>query len=552
MKNKGIASLLREISHYLEMENGGFKSRAYDRAARLLDNMERDISSVYEEGGREALEELEGIGEGLSSKIREALTKGRIGYLEKLRERKPLKLEELVRVQGLGPKRIKKLYKEIGVANLEELEVAARDKKIQEVEGFGEKSQTNILESIEFLKSSKGRYILGEVLPYVRKLEESLRDLDQVEKVSLVGSARRGRATVGDIDILVGAEDGREVMSFFVSQPDVTKVWGKGETKSSIRVRSGLNIDLRVVPPSSYGAALQYFTGSMEHNIATRQIAKRRGMKLNEYGLYRGEERIAGEIEESIYSELGLDWIPPEIRENEGEIEASQQGILPDLVEGVRGDLHLHTDWSDGLSSIEEMVEKADELGYEYIGISDHSYFFKDRILEQKKAIKSRKVLHGLEVNILKDGSLDIEDEILKTLDYVIAGIHSLGSGDMTERVVRAIRHPQVNIIAHPTTRILKKRGEVGLDMDVILKEARENKVALEINARPKRLDLKGELVRRAKNKGVKMMIGSDSHRKGEMGNIRLGILQARRGWAEDEDIINTWSLERVLNFFDK
>jgi len=377
------------------------------------------------------------------------------------------------------------------------------------------------------------------------------------------------KETIGDVDFLVVSEKPEKVMDFFVSLPGVIKIWGKGTTKASVRTKEGFDMDVRVVPKRSYGAALQYFTGSKEHNIVTRKIAIDKGLKLSEYGLFRGSRMIASETEEDIYKALGMQWMPPEMRENQGEIEAALKGKIPEIVgyDDIRGDLHTHSDWDGGANSITEMAKVAQTMGYEYIGISDHTKFLRIEYgLDEKKLEKRNKeidklnkkyrnfrILKGAETNILNDGSIDIKDEALKKLDYVIAGVHStfkMEKTRMTERIINAMKNPNVDIISHPTGRILKRRDEYQIDFDKILRAAKEYHVILEINAWPERLDLNDQNIRRAKGEGVKMVINTDSHHKDHLRFMEFGIAQARRGWAEKEDIINCWPLEKLLKYF--
>jgi DNA polymerase (family 10) len=435
--------------------------------------------------------------------------------------------------------------------------------------GFGDKSEKNILEALEFLKRSQGRYLLGEILPEVKSIIKRLESLKEVEQISPAGSVRRRKDTIGDVDILVTTKNAKKVMDFFLSFPEIVKVWGKGSTKTSVRLRQGFDVDLRVLRKGSYGSALQYFTGSKEHNIAVRRIAMQEGLKLSEYGLFRGSKMIAGLSEQGVYKALGMDFIEPELREDRGEVSAAIMHNLPKLVgyNDIKGDLHCHTNQSDGENTIEEMAQAAKKLGYEYVGISDHTKFLKivngldekrlekrikeiDRLNEKEKSFK---VLKGAEVNILNDGSLDIKDETLQKLDYVIAGIHTnfkMGREEMTKRIVRAIKNPNVDIISHPTGRILKRRDEYNCDFDEILKAAKEYNVALEINSNMHRMDLNDQNIKRAKDAGVKMIINTDSHSTEGLKDIENGISQARRGWAEKEDIINTNSLKKLLTYF--
>jgi len=479
---------------------------------------------------------------------------------------------------------------------------------------FGEKSEKNILQGIAFLKKSKGRFLLGDILPSVKEIESRLKTLKEIDKITVSGSVRRMKETIGDVDFLVTVRESKKpafapastkatagkkasavsseadssqqrradkIMDFFVSLPGIVKVWGKGPTKSSVKMRQGFDVDLRVVLIESYGSALQYFTGSKEHNIVVRRIAIGKGLKLNEYGLFKGEKKIAGKTEKEVYQALGLTYIEPELRENQGEIEAAlrqAQGRpngLPNLIsyKDIKGDLHCHSDWDGGVNSIEEMAKTAVELGYEYLGISDHTKFLRiEHGLNERQLGLQRKeidelnktfhvsrftfqVLQGAETNILNDGSIDIKDEALKKLDYAIAGIHSsfkMKKREMTERIIKAIKNPYIKIISHPTGRILKRRNEYQIDFDKILRAAREYGVILEINSFPERLDLNDKNIRRAKEVGVKMVINTDAHQKNQLRYMKFGIAQARRGWAEKKDIINTCSLKRLVKFFEQ
>jgi len=590
MKNQEIANIFYEIADFLEMEGVQFKPYAYQKAAITLETLEKDVAEIYKERGREVLEEIPGVGKGIAEKIEEYLKTGKIKYYQDLKRKTPIKMEELTAVEGLGPKRAKVLYQKLGIRNLKDLERAARAHKIAPLFGFDVKTEKNILEGIAFLKRSKGRFLLGEILPVVKEVYEKLKNLKEVEKVDPAGSVRRMKETIGDVDFLVitRPSGGEKIMDFFTSLPGIVKIWGKGTTKSSVRihpvkfasqrfngVKEGFDMDIRVVPARSYGSALQYFTGSKEHNIAIRKIAMDKGLKLSEYGLFRGPKMIAGETEEGIYKALGMQWIPPEIRENQGEIEAVLEGKLPKLIDykDIKGDLHCHSKWDGGANSIEEVAKTAREMGYEYLGISDHTKFLRiEHGLDERKLEEQRReidrinlqlttnnlqlqILQGCEANILNDGSIDIKDEALKKLNYVIAGIHSnfkMPKERMTERIIKAMKNSNVDIISHPTGRILKRRDEYQIDFDKILRAAKETGTILEINSFPERLDLNDQNIRRAKEVGVKMVINTDSHHKDQLRFIELGIAQARRGWAEKEDIINTQPLEKLLKFFKK
>jgi len=406
MTNQEIAKIFYEISAFLEMEDVPFKPFAYEKAALTLENLEKDVKEIYQEGGREALEKIPGIGKSMAEKIEEYLKTGKIKYYEDLKKKTPVKIDELTQVEGLGPKKIKVLYQKLGIRNLKDLERAAKAHKIAPLFGFGEKTERNILEGIAFLKRSKGRFLLGEILPKVREIEAKLRNLKEVEEISVAGSVRRRKETIGDVDFLVVSKKPEKVMDFFVSLPGVVKIWGKGKTKASIRLKEGFDVDLRVIPRNVYGASLQYFTGSKEHNIATRKIAIDKGLKLSEYGLFKGSKMIAGRTEKDVYEALGMEWIPPELRENRGEIEAALKGKLPKLVElkDIKGDLHCHTKWNGGKNTIEEMVKTALERGYEYLGISDHTKFLRiERGLDEKKLSEQRKEIEKLNEKFKKE-----------------------------------------------------------------------------------------------------------------------------------------------------
>jgi len=570
MTNQELAKIFFEIAEYLQMQEDTFRPIAYKKAAFILRSMEKSVENIYKKGGPKALEEIEGVGKNIAQKIEEYLKTGKIKAYQDLKKQTPIKLDEISAVEGMGPKKAKILFKKLGVKNLKDLERAAKNHKIASLFGFGEKTEKNILESIGFLKKSQGRFLLGYILPTVEKFLNNLKSLKEVEKISIAGSVRRRKETIGDVDILVASQNSKKVMDFFVSLPGIVKIWGKGETKSSVRMKEGFDIDLRVVKTESFGSALQYFTGSKEHNIATRKIAISKGLKLNEYGVFKKDKMIAGRTEEEVYKTIGLDWIAPEMREDMGEVEFAQRGQLPNLINynDIKGDLHCHSNWDGGEHSIEEMANAAQKMGYKYLGISDHTKFLRienglneKQLLNQHKEIEilnnkqksNFKILHGCEANIMEDGSLDIKNSVLAKLDYVIAGVHSLmkiKKDKMTKRIITTIKNPNVNIISHPTGRLLKKRDEYEIDFDKILRAAKEFNVILEINSSPERLDLKDVSIKKAKDAGVKMIINTDAHHKSHLKFVELGIAQARRGWAEKKDIINTQSLNNLLTYF--
>lgn len=575
MKNQELSKIFFEIANYLEIDGVSFKPFAYRKVAMVLDSLKDDVGEIYRNGGTKALQEIPGVGEGIANAIEEYLKTDKIKQFEQLKKKLPFKVDELLKVEGLGPKKIKVLYQKLKVKNLKDLEKAAKAHKIAPLFGFGEKTEKNILQGLEFLKKSKGRFLLGEIMPSVKEVIVRLKNQKEIKAVSVAGSVRRQKETIGDIDILVVSEDSKETAKFFVSMPEVEKIWANGETKCSVRFKEGFDIDLRMVEQKSFGSALQYFTGSKEHNIATRKIAIEKGLKLSEYGVFSGEKQIAGKTEEDVYKAIGLPYIEPEMRHDDGEIQAALEGKLPVLVElkDIMGDLHCHTVDSDGENSIEEMVKAAMDMGYEYVGISDHTKFLgitngsdEKRILAQREIIgklnlkfKSEnlkfRVLHGCEVDITADGTLAMEDSILEKMDYVIASVHSsmkMEKKEMTERIIKALENPNVDIFGHPTGRLLGQRDEYKMDFDKILEVAKKTGTILEINSSPFRLDLNGFNVRRAKSKGIKMIINTDSHKKEQLDLMEYGIGQARRGWAEKADIVNTNSVEELLNYFKK
>ena len=575
MKNQEIAKFFNDIARFLRIDGVAFKPYAYEKAAISLGDLKDDVSEIYIKGGRKALEEIPGIGKAMSDHIEEYLKTGKIKLYEEFKKGLPVQMDELTSVEGLGPRKVKILYQELGIKNLKDLEKAAKRNLISPLFGFGQTTQKNILQGLEFLKTSKGRSLISEIKPAAMEIYKKMQSLKEVKKVSLAGSLRRGKEIIGDVDFLVVSKNPKKTMDFFVSLPGVKKIWGKGRTKASVHMSGGFDMDLRIVPAKSYGAALQYFTGSQAHNIATRRIAIDKGLKLSEYGIFKGSKQVAGETEEEVYKVLGLPYIAPELREDQGEIYAALQNKLPELVglKDIKGDLHCHSNWEDadgGKDSIEALAKQAMGLGYEYMGISDHTNDLKiEKSLNEKQLLqenvyikklnekfKAQKInftiLHGCEANIRKDGSIDVDDNVLEKLDYVIAGVHSIHKmekKEMTVRIEKAMRNPNVDIFAHPTGRIVGKRDEYQIDFDKILKLAKETGTILEINS-SSRLDLRDLYIRRAKAEGVKMIINTDSHQKEQLNLMEYGVSQARRGWAEKSDIINTLPIEKLLEYF--
>ncbi len=566
MTNRKIVTILSEMSVLMEMQNVPFKPRAFDRAARAIELLEQDLKDIYKQGGIKALEEIPGVGKGIAERIEEFIKTGHIREYQALKKKFSMDIQGLSSIEGVGPKMILKLYKKLSIRTRVQLEKAAQEGKLARLGGLGKKTQDNILRSIGFLKQTHGRFILGFVMPTVHSILERIKEVPGVQRAEFAGSIRRMQETVGDLDILVISEHPQKVMDFFVSMPEVKAVYGQGPTKSSVRLDLGMDADLRVLPPESFGAALQYFTGDKYHNVQLRQLAMKKGYKLNEYGLFKGKKLIAGRNEEELYDKLGLKWMPPEIRTNSGELEAAANGRLPHLVGygDLKGDLQVQTDWTDGENSIEEMAKAAKAQGLEYICITDHTKSLamtggsdEKKLLRQmaeidkiQKKLPGIKLLKGAEVNINKDGTLDIVDEVLAKLDVVGAAVHShfnLSEQEQTARIIRAMENPNVDILFHPTGRIIQRREPCHIDMQELLKAARRTKTVLEIDAYPSRLDLKDEYIRQAVPMGIKLAIDTDAHAASHFPYLEFGIAQARRGWAKKKDIINTRGWKEML-----
>ncbi|MDO8574986.1 MAG: DNA polymerase/3'-5' exonuclease PolX [bacterium] len=568
ISNSEISKTLYEIGEYLEMKGAAFKPRAYEKAGYSIENLEEEILEIYKKGGLKAVEDIPGVGVSIALKIEELLKTGRLKYYEKLKKSFPVKIGELSSIEGVGPKMIFKLYKKLKIRSVNDLERAAKTNQIAKISGFGKKTEEKILKGIEFFKKSGGRFLLGVILPQARLIENRLKELKYVDRVAIAGSLRRMQETIGDLDILATSEKPKEIMKFFVSMPEIAHVYSQGQTKTMVRLKNGMDADLRVVKGNSFGAALQYFTGDKRHNITLRALAERKGYKLNEYGLWRGKNFIAGKTEEKIYKSLGMATPPPEIRNDSGEIQAALKNKLPKLInyDDIKGDLQVTTNWTDGENSIEQMCEAARRSGLEYIVITDHTKSLamtggadEKKLLKQIAAIdkiQSRiggtkiKILKGAEVNILKDGSLDIEDIVLAKLDVVGVAVHShfnLPRAEQTKRIIKAMRNKHADILFHPTGRLIQKREPYDVDMDEIIKTAKETGTVLEIDADPYRLDLKDEYIRKAVAAGVKLSIDTDAHSKNSFHYLEFGIAQARRGWAKKSDIINTRSWRDML-----
>ena len=570
MTNQEIAKVLYEMAALLEMQGVAFKPRAYEKAAMAVEALDTDVRDIYKNGGLKALAVIPGVGRGIAGHLESLLKTGTFSEYKALKKSMPVDIAGLTAVEGVGPKMVKILWQKLHIRTLADLERAARAGKIRALARFGKKSEEKILKGIEFLKSSGARRVLGFLLPEIRSLETMIQSFPEVDAAMVAGSVRRRRETIGDIDILASSAHPGKVMERFLALPVIAHVYATGPTKTNVKLENGLDADLRVVPKKSWGAALNYFTGSKDHNIALREIAIKKGLKLNEYGLFRGKKMIAGKNEEELYKALGLRTIEPEMREMAGEIEASRADRLPKLIGygDLKGDLQVQTDWTDGEDSIEKMAYGARDMGLEYIAITDHTRSLAmtggadekklarqgeaiDKLNKKFKNTKFR-ILKGAEVNIDKNGLLDIDDAALAKLDVVGAAVHShfnLPRKEQTARVVRAMQNPHADIIFHLTGRIIGKRGPIDLDIDEIIECARRTKTVLEIDAFPDRLDIRDEYVRKCVAAGVKMSIDSDAHAVGHFKYLEHGIAVARRGWAGKKDIINAWPFEKMKSF---
>lgn len=560
MHNADVAAIFDEIADLLQIEGANpFRVRAYRTGARTLRDLPREVSEMVERG--EDLTALPGIGKDLAGKIEEILKTGTTAILEEYYRKVPATLTDLLHIPGLGPKRVKALARELNIRTLAELQKAAQEGRVRGLPGFGEKTERHILDAVAARAGADKRFKLAVASQYAEALVTHLKQSPAVTRVVVAGSYRRAKDTIGDLDILVTARRAETVMDRFVAYREVEEVLAQGETKASVRLESNLQVDLRVVPEESYGAALQYFTGSKAHNVALRQLAQQRGLKLNEYGVFRGESRVAGDTEASVYAALGLPWIAPELRENRGEVEAARAGRLPRLVEiqDLLGDLHTHTKATDGRQSVKEMAEAARRRGLTYLAITDHSRRLAmakgldpERLLAQmdeidrlNAAMSGITLLKGIEVEILEDGSLDLPDEVLGRLDLVVGAVHShfnLSKNKQTERILKAMDHPHFSILAHPSGRLIDEREPYEVDMPRIIRQARQRRCFLEVNAHPERLDLTDTHCHMAKEEGVLLAINTDAHSTLDLENARFGVGQARRGWLEKTDVVNTRS----------
>lgn len=565
MENQEFAKTFWKIAELLELKKENiFKIRAYQKAARNIESLTQNLTDFYQQCGLKALKEIPGIGEHIAEKIEELVKTGKVSALEKLKKEFPQGILELSNIPGMGPKTAIMLHEKLGINTPEKLEKAARSGKLKTLPGMGEKKEQNILRGINLKKASHGRFLLDEATSHAELIVEELRKLKEIQTILPCGSLRRGQETIGDIDILVTATNPQPIMDKFTHLNMVSEVLAKGKTKSSVILKNGMQADLRVVEPKSFGAAAHYFTGSKAHNIHIRQLAQQKGWKVSEYGIFKGNKQIGGEKEEEMFSMFGLQYIPPELREMRGEFEAAAKGTIPKLIElsDIKGDLHLHTVASDGSNNIEEMAEAAKKLGYEYIVISDHSQSTRVagglnpkemqkqlvEIMSANKRIKGIEILAGAEVDIKPDGSLDYPNDILKQLDIVLISIHSnfkMTKEAMTKRIIKAMQNKYVNIFTHPTGRLIGEREPYEVDLEAVLAAAKANNVVLELNAHPRRLDLTDIYCRRAKELGIKIAISTDAHYVDQLELMKYGVLTARRGWLEAKDIINSLPLDK-------
>lgn len=570
MTNREIAATFDLIADLLQIKGENvFRVNSYRNAAETIRDLPRDLNAIYTE---RRLTDLPDIGDAIASKIEELLTTGQMNFLTKLTAEVPASLADLLQINGVGPKKVKLFWDELGILTVEQLQTAAEAGQLQTLSGMGKKSEQKILDSIISLANRTDRISIGIALPLAMAILEDLKQLSQVLKGDVAGSLRRRRATIGDIDILIASEDAAPIMEAFVNRGDVARILGHGPTKSSIELVQGPQVDVRVLPPARYGTALSYFTGSQAHNIRLRELALKQGLSLNEHAFTRTDgsgEEILCDTEEAVYEVLGLPWVPPELREDRGEIEAAQKGELPNLITiaDIRGDLHMHTTWSDGKFSIKEMAVAAKARGLSHIVITDHSRSLGianglsiERLLAQQEEVRQVdammgddfKVLHGNEMDIKADGTLDYPDEVLAQLDFVIASVHvglRQDRDQITERVLNAIKNPHVDMIGHPRGRLIPEREGSDLDMDAIMAAAVEHDTALEINANPRRLDLDESHARRAQELGVKLAINTDAHDIDNLELMHFGVSNARRGWITPTSVINTWETNELLNW---
>ena len=571
MKNQIVAGVLYQIADLLDLKGEiFFKTRAYRIAAQAIEVLDEDIEDLVRQ---DRLREIPGIGEALSKKIKELVETGKLEYFEKLKKEIPEGLLKMLEIPGLGPKKVATIYKHLGVKTIPELRQACKDGKLRDIEGFGLITEQNILRGIQMKEKTSGRVLLNLAYEDGRNYVDYLKKCDKIKRLSLAGSLRRRKETIGDLDILASSDNPKEVMDFFVRYNNIKQVLLKGNTKTSVVLEDNLQVDLRVIEDKSFGAALQYFTGSKEHNVKMRSLAIKKGYKLNEYGLFdkKTEKFIVGKNEEEIYNKFGLEYIEPELRENRGEIQAANVKKLPNLVklDDIKGDLHIHSVYSDGFEQIEDIANFCKKKGYKYIGIADHSQSLhvakgltEDKIKKKIKEIKNLnkkidnfKIFCGTECDIKADGTLDYPDRILKMFDYVGVGIHigfKMDIKQVTDRYLKAMENEYVTFIAHPTCRLIGRREPFDIDFEKMFEKAKENNTYLEINSFPDRLDLNDLNIKIAKEKGLKFVVGTDSHHISHLAFMQYGLSTARRGWLEKNDILNTYSLNELEKIFYK
>ncbi len=573
MRNQEIAAIFYEIADILDAQGVKWEPIAYRKAARSLEGLPEAIEDVYASGGREKLMEIEGIGRSMADHIEEILKTGKLRKLDDLKAKIPQGVLQMMQIEGIGPKKAMILYKKLKIKDLNDLKKAIRQQKIRKLEGFGEKTEQNITANIQMYEKGHERISLGVALPIAESIVEKLKKLKEVDQIMVGGSARRGKETVGDIDILVASDKPQKVMDVFTTMPMVDRVLGKGPTKSTVVLKNNLQVDVRIIKKETWGGAPQYFTGNVEHNVELRKMAIAKGWKLSEYGLNdrKTGRMVAGRTEEEVYAKLGMQLPPPEIRENSGEIELALKHKLPKLVglKDIRGDLHAHTRWSDGTSNVEDMIVTAQKMGYEYIAITDHSksdtiaHGMDERRLEQyiaevrkiAKRYPKIKVLVGSEVYIHQDGSLDYSNDILKKLDIVVASIHrafKMPADKMTKRIINMLENKNVDIFGHPTTRLVNVRAPIEFDAKHVFQVAADRGVIMEVDGSPERLDLKDTLTREAIKAGCKIAIDSDAHDTNQLRFMRFGVITARRGWATAHDVVNTLPFKDLQKLFDK
>ena len=565
MLNEEIARLFERMAHVLAFKNKDrFRIMAYERAAISIRDLKDDLAAIAENG---KLQEIPGIGKDLSEMIEEYIATQAMKRYTSECKGVPDELIDLMSIPGLGPKTLALLHEKIGVTSFEDLKRCLESESVLKLKGFGQKKIDNIKRGIDLWLASQQRMLISVALPLAENLLAAIRKIDGIERADIAGSLRRRRETIGDMDVLVISKDSPHALKQITQLPVVNQVLGLGDTKATVMIEGGIQVDIRAVSEESYGAALQYFTGSKQHNIHLRTLGRKHGLKFNEYGVFRGERRIGGAGEADVYESLKMPWMPPELREDRGEIEAALNGKLPKLIDigDLRGDLHTHSRYSDGKSTIEEMVERAAELGYEYIALSDHSPServahgldrkrLEKKITEIEALRKERKdrpphILIGSEVDILGDGKLDYPDDILAKLDVVIAAIHSSFRQEkdrITGRLLDAIAHPYVDVIAHPTSRLIGSRDALGMDFERVIEASAKSGVALEVNGSMYRLDLNDVMAKAAQEAGALLAIGSDAHSKAQLEWIRYGVFQARRGWVEARSVVNTWTWTKL------